>query len=54
MIHFTYFHFSFAAPNKKNTEKQPLLYMPSIAFPFGVIQSVKQIRNQTILCLFSY
>ena len=38
MIRYTYFHFSFAASNKKKTEKQPLLYMLSIAFPFGVIQ----------------
>ena len=53
MIRYTYFHFSFAASNKKKTEKQPLLYMPFIAFPLDVIQSGKQIRNQTILCLFS-
>ena len=25
--------------------------MPSFAFPFGVIQLEKQIKNQTILCL---
>ena len=52
MIRYTYFHFSFATSNKKKTEKQPLLYMPSFAFPFGVIQLGKQIRNQTILCSF--
>ena len=38
---------------RKKTEKQPLLYMPSFAFPFGVIQLGKQIRNQTILWSFS-
>ena len=53
MIRYTYFHFSFEASNKKKTEEQPLLYIPSIAFPFDVIQSGKQIRNQTILCLSS-
>ena len=52
-IRYTYFHFSFASSNKKKKEKQPLLYMPSFAFPLGVIQLGKQIRNQTILCSFS-
>ena len=48
-----FIHFSFATSNKKKQKKQPLLYMPSFAFPFGVIQLGKQIKNQTILCSFS-
>ena len=53
MIRYTYFHFSFATSKKEISEKQPLLYMPSFAFQFSVIQLGKQIRNQAILCSFS-
>ena len=53
MIRYTYFHFSFATSKKKIKKKQPLLPMPSFAFPFGVIHLGKEIRNQTILCSFS-
>ena len=47
--------FSFFIHNikKENSDKQPLLYMPSFVFPFGVIQLGKQIRNQASLCSFS-
>ena len=43
MIRYTYIHFSFAtSKQKKKTEKQPRLYMPFFAFPFGVIQLGKR------------
>ena len=50
MICYIYFHFSFATSKKKkkHPEKQPLLYMPSFASSFGVIQLGKQIRNMPL------
>ena len=49
--------FSFFIRNikkEKNRKTIPSLYIPFFALLFGVIYRGKQIRNQTILCSFSY
>ena len=55
MIRYIYM-FIFHSQHQQKRIKQkndPLLYMPSFALPFGVIQLGKQIGNQNILCSFS-